>query len=53
MSVVYLDFSKTFGTVSLNTIVMKLTECGIDEWIMRWTESWLTGRVQSVVFSGT
>jgi len=48
----YFDFSKAFASVSYNTIGMKLSECGVDEWIMRWTENWLTGRVQSVVFSG-
>ena len=47
----YFDFSKAFDTVSYKTIVMKLSECGVDESIMRWTENWLTGRVQSVVIS--
>ena len=48
VGVVYFDFSKAFDTVSYKTIVMKLSECGVDEWIMRWTENWLTGRAQGL-----
>ena len=53
VDVVYLDFSKAFDTVSHNILVMKLRKCGIDEWTVRWTDSWLTGRAQRVVVSST
>lgn len=53
MDVVYLDFRKAFDTVSHNILVMKLRKCGIDEWMVRWIENWLTGRAQRVVISGT
>ena len=52
MDVVYLDFSKAFDTVSHNIFFMKLRKCWIDEWTVRWTENWLTGRAQSIVISG-
>ncbi|GAB0209656.1 mitochondrial enolase superfamily member 1 [Grus japonensis] len=32
VDVVYLDFSKAFGTVSHNILVGKLRKCGLDEW---------------------
>ena len=53
VDLVYLDFSKAFDTVSHNILVMKLRKCGIDEWTVRWTDSWLTGRAQRVVVSST
>ena len=45
MDVVYLDFSKVFDTISHNILVTKIRKCGIDEWMVKWTEKWLTGRV--------
>jgi len=53
VDVVYLDFSKAFDTVSHNILLGKLRKCGLDEWLVRWTENWLNGRTQSVVISGT
>lgn len=51
--VVYLNFSKAFDNIS-HALAMKLRKCGIDEWMVRWVENWLTGRglsfaVQSLV----
>ena len=51
MDVVYLDFSKTFDTVSHNILVIK--QCGIDDWVVMWTKDCLTGKAQRVVISGT
>jgi len=52
VDVVYLDFSKAFDTVSHNILVGKLRKCGLDEWLVRWIENWLSGRTQRVVISG-
>ena len=52
VDVVYFDFSKVSDTISHNILMMKLRKCGIDEWTLRWTENWLTGRAQRVVISG-
>ena len=42
VDVVYLDFSIVFDT-SHNILVIK---SGIDEWIVRWTENWLSVSAQ-------
>ena len=52
MDVVYFDFSEAFDAISHNLHVMKLRRCGVDEWMVRWIENWLTGRAQRVVISG-
>lgn len=41
VDVVCPDFSKDFNTVSHNTLIDKLKECGLNEWTLR---SWLNGR---------
>ncbi|GAB0205790.1 mitochondrial enolase superfamily member 1 [Grus japonensis] len=51
VDVVYLDFSKAFDTVSHNILISKLRKCGLDEWSVRWVESWLNGRAQRGVIS--
>ncbi|KAJ7424128.1 RNA-directed DNA polymerase from mobile element jockey-like protein [Pitangus sulphuratus] len=53
VDIVYLDFSKTFDTVSYNILIDKLRKCGLDEWMVRWIEHWLNSRSQRVVISGT
>lgn len=35
-----------------NILFVKLGKCGIDEWMLRWIENWLTVRAQRVVISG-
>ena len=52
VDVVYFDFSEAFDAISHNLHVMKLRRCGVDEWMVRWIENWLTGRAQRVVISG-
>lgn len=49
VDVIYLDFSKAFDTVSHDILLAKLRKCGIDEWMARWVENWLTGQAQRVV----
>ncbi|GAB0202850.1 mitochondrial enolase superfamily member 1 [Grus japonensis] len=51
--VVCLDFSKAFDTISHNILTSKLRKCGLDEWTVTWIETWLNGRAQRVVISGT
>ncbi|XP_030921128.1 uncharacterized protein LOC115949049 [Geospiza fortis] len=51
VDIVYLDFSKAFNTVPHNILIGKLRKYGLDEWTVRWTENWLNGRSQSVMFS--
>jgi len=53
VDVVYLDFSKAFETVSHSILLGKPRKCGLDEWLVRWTENWLNGRAHRVVISGT
>ncbi|PKU36582.1 rna-directed dna polymerase from mobile element jockey-like [Limosa lapponica baueri] len=52
VDVVYLDFSKAFDTVPCNIVIGKLRKCGLVEWTVRWTESWLNGRAQRVMING-
>jgi len=52
VDVVYLDFSKTFDTVSHNILLGKPRKCGLDEWSVRWIENWLNGRARRVVIGG-
>jgi len=53
VDVVYLDFSKAFDKVSHNILLGKLRKCGLDEWLVKWIETWLNGRTQRVVISST
>ncbi|CAM4659725.1 unnamed protein product [Caretta caretta] len=53
MDVLFLDFSKAFDTVSHSILVSKLKKYGLDEWTIRWIESWLDHRTQWVVINGS
>ncbi|CAM5133511.1 unnamed protein product, partial [Natator depressus] len=53
VDVVFLDFSKAFDTVSHIILASKLKKCGLDEWTIRWIESWLDCRAQRVVINGS
>ncbi|CAM5144106.1 unnamed protein product [Eretmochelys imbricata] len=53
MDVLFLDFSKAFDTVSHIILASKLKKCGLDEWTIRWIESWLDRRAQWVVIYGS
>ncbi|CAM4537599.1 unnamed protein product [Caretta caretta] len=53
VDVLFLDFSKAFDTVSPSILASKLKEYGLDEWTIRWVESWLDHRAQWVVINGS
>jgi len=52
VDVIYLNFSKAFDTVSHNGLILKLSKCRIDGWMVRWVENWLTSQAQRVVIGG-
>ncbi|CAM5166679.1 unnamed protein product [Natator depressus] len=53
VDVLFLDFSKAFDTVSHSILARKLKKYGLDEWTIRWIESWLDCRAQRVVINGS
>ncbi|CAM4584956.1 unnamed protein product [Lepidochelys kempii] len=53
VGVLFLDFSKAFDTVSHSILVSRLKKYGLDEWTIRWIESWLDCRAQRVVINGS
>ncbi|CAM4662815.1 unnamed protein product, partial [Caretta caretta] len=53
VNVIYLDFSKAFDMVSYSILASKLKKYGLDEWTIRWIESWLDRRAQWVVITGS
>ncbi|CAM5164673.1 unnamed protein product [Eretmochelys imbricata] len=53
MDMLFLDFSKAFETVSHSILASKLKKYGLDEWTIRWRESWLDHRAQLVVINGS
>ena len=48
VDIVYLDFSKAFDKVDLNILVAKLKAYGVTGKLLRWIESFLRDRVQTV-----
>ncbi|CAM4592199.1 unnamed protein product, partial [Lepidochelys kempii] len=53
VDVLFLDFSKAFDMVSHSILASKLKKYGLDEWTIRWIESWLDCRAQWVVINGS
>ncbi|CAM5114491.1 unnamed protein product [Natator depressus] len=53
VDMLFLDFSKAFDTVSHSILASKLKKYGLDEWTIRWIESWLDCRAQRVVINGS
>ncbi|CAM5077342.1 unnamed protein product [Eretmochelys imbricata] len=53
VDVLFLDFSKAFDTISHSILASKLKKYGLDEWTIRWIESWLDCWAQQVVINGS
>ncbi|CAM5121609.1 unnamed protein product [Eretmochelys imbricata] len=53
VDVLFFDFSKAFDTVSHSILASKLKKYVLDEWTVRWIESWLDRRAQRVVINGS
>ncbi|CAM5135856.1 unnamed protein product, partial [Natator depressus] len=53
VDMIYLDFSKAFDMVSHNILASKLKKYRLDEWNIRWIESWLDFQAQQVVIDGS
>ncbi|CAM5128318.1 unnamed protein product [Natator depressus] len=52
LDMMYLDFSKAFDMVSHSMLTSKLKKYGLDEWTIKWIESWLDHWAQRVVING-
>ena len=48
VDVIYLDFAKAFDSVVHNKLVAKLNSYGINNMVLKWIQSFLTGRLQYV-----
>ncbi|CAM5158164.1 unnamed protein product [Eretmochelys imbricata] len=53
VDVLFLDFRRAFDTVSHSILASKLKKYGLDEWTIRWIESWLDCWAQRVVINGS
>ena len=53
LDVIILDFSKAFDTVPHRRLLGKLENCGVKGSLLRWIESFLVGRSQSVLVDGS
>ncbi|CAM5083603.1 unnamed protein product [Eretmochelys imbricata] len=53
VNMLFLDFSKAFDTFSHSILASKLKKYGLDEWTIRWLESWLDHQAQQVVINGS
>ncbi|CAM5088900.1 unnamed protein product [Natator depressus] len=53
VDMLFLDFSKAFDTVSHSILASKLKKHGLDEWTIRWLESWLDHQARWVVIDGS
>ncbi|CAM4525312.1 unnamed protein product [Lepidochelys kempii] len=53
VDMLFLDVSKAFDMVFHSILASKLKKYGLDEWTIRWIESWLDCQVQRVVINGS
>ena len=48
INILYLDIRKAFDTVAHHILLMKLHECGISGWLLKWFYAYLTNHAQCV-----
>lgn len=48
----YTDFSKAFDRVDIPLLLFKLSKLGFNDGLLKWVQSYLTGRTQRVRFEG-
>ncbi|CAM4527801.1 unnamed protein product [Lepidochelys kempii] len=53
VDVLFLDYSKAFDMVSHSILSSRLKKYGLEEWSIKWLESWLDHRAQWVVINGS
>ncbi|CAM5086041.1 unnamed protein product [Natator depressus] len=53
VDILFLDFSKAFDMVSHCILASKLKKYVLDEWTIRWIESWLDRQAQQVEINGS
>lgn len=44
LDIAYFEPSKSFGILSYNLLVTKLVWCQLDNWNIKWVETWLVKR---------
>ncbi len=52
LDVIYLDFSKAFDNASLDRLLYKLDQLGVDDTARAWIKSFLLDRLQRVIIDG-
>lgn len=52
VDVIFLDFSKTFHTVSHSILLDKKCSIQLDKHITQWVNNWLTGQAKRVIVNG-
>ena len=50
---IFFDFQKAFDSVPHSPLMAKLHSLGLNEYILRWLNNYLSNRVQSVVVNGS
>ena len=53
VDVICLDLCKAFDMVPHHTLLSKLDRCAFEGWAVPWIKTWLAGRSQRVVISGS
>ncbi len=53
VDLVYLDFARAFDSVNHRFLLAKLKASGIDEAVLNWIKSYLSGRSYQVQIDGT
>lgn len=52
VGVIFLDFSRTFDSVSHSILLDKMSNIQLDKFIMQCAKNWLVGQAQRVIVNG-